>query len=68
MPKKCKHGIDLRKEDCNECYYEEMQEHLKEEQARCPHGQLRGQCNTCAVLDDQAFDAAGEDRVFGRSR
>ncbi len=32
----------------------------------CPHGNPAGECNDCDVASDFAFDAAREDRVFGR--
>lgn len=32
---------------------------------RCPHGKL-GECSACDFEGDLAFDAAREDRVFGR--
>ena len=34
----------------------------------CPHGMEHGTCDACDYLSDLAFDAAREDRVFGRSR
>ncbi len=32
----------------------------------CPHGKTAGECNDCDVAADFAFDAAREDRAFGR--
>ena len=32
----------------------------------CPHGESYGECNACDVAGDHAFDAAREDRIFGR--
>ena len=32
----------------------------------CPHGESYGECNACDVAGDFAFDAAREDRMFGR--
>ena len=34
----------------------------------CPHGIEHGTCDACDYLSDLAFDAAREDRAFGRSR
>lgn len=35
---------------------------------QCPHGKTVGECNACDIAGDIAFDAAREDRAFGRSR
>jgi hypothetical protein len=32
----------------------------------CPHGRKWGQCDDCDADGDFAFDAAREDRIFGR--
>lgn len=32
----------------------------------CPHGQPVGECAQCDADGDFAFDAAREDRIFGR--
>ena len=34
----------------------------------CPHGLEHGTCDACDYLSDLAYDAAREDRAFGRSR
>lgn len=34
----------------------------------CPHGKPAGDCAACDHLGDLAFDAAREDRIFGRDR
>ena len=35
-------------------------------EVKCPHGEVLGECNACDVAGDHAFDAAREDRMFGR--
>jgi hypothetical protein len=32
----------------------------------CPHGNKAGSCNACDIQSDFAFDAARENRIFGR--
>lgn len=34
----------------------------------CPHGRVLGECPSCDAAGDHAYDAAREDRVFGRGR
>lgn len=42
--------------------------HHANDSRQCPHGRVVGECNDCDVAADFAYDAAREDRVFGRGR
>lgn len=53
-PEECEHGEFT--EDCKKCG------------RLCRHGELIGECDYCDHESDRAFDAAREDRVFGRGR
>jgi hypothetical protein len=37
-----------------------------EDKAKCPHGEVLGECYTCDAAGDRAFDCAREDRFFGK--
>ncbi len=45
---------------------EEWEEMQKEDKSPCPHQNDPGECNACMIASDLAYDAAREDRHFGR--